>query len=66
MVNKGGIGKMKKNAKNNNQAIDAQELIFAMKELEKSNNKRDIYKVFICVKCGMRREIKNDKRYFLA
>ena len=38
----------------------------AMKELEKSNNKRDIYKVFICVKCGMRREIKNDKRYFLA
>ena len=35
MVNKGGIGKMKKNAKNNNQAIDAQELIFAMKELEK-------------------------------
>ena len=26
---------MKKNAKNNNQAIDAQELIFAMKELEK-------------------------------
>ena len=38
----------------------------AMKELEKSNNKRDIYKVFICVKCGMKREIKNDKRYFLA
>ena len=35
MVNKGGIGKMKKNAKNNNQAIDEQELIFAMKELEK-------------------------------
>ena len=38
----------------------------AMKELEKSNNKRGIYKVYICAKCGMRREIKNDKRYFLA
>lgn len=38
----------------------------AMKDLENDNNKSDIYKIFICVKCGMRREIKNNKRYFLA
>ena len=37
-----------------------------MKDLENNHNKRDIYKVYICTKCGMRREIKNDKRYFLA
>lgn len=38
----------------------------AMKDLENDHNKRDIYKVYICAKCGMRREIKNDKRYFLV
>ena len=38
----------------------------AMKDLENDHNKRGIYKVYICAKCGMRREIKNDKRYFLA
>ena len=34
---KGGIKKMKKTSKTNNQAIDSSELIVAMNDLEKEN-----------------------------
>lgn len=38
----------------------------AMRELEKSGNKRGIYRIYFCTKCGMRHEIENNKKYFLS